>query len=136
MHSRACGLSDLLRMDSNALAELIQQLELSLLQSDLIAHPGLIDELLAEDFEEIDHQGTIHSRSDVINWLTRKDPSMHWAFKDFRIKAVSGDVVLAIYSLQKPDQTDAESGGSTRTSLWRCRNNQWKMVFHQASRKN
>lgn len=123
-------------MESNALTELIQQLELSLLQSDLTAHPGLIDELLAEDFEEIDHQGITRSRSDVIDWLTRKDPGIHWAFKDFRIKAVSGDVVLAIYSLQKPDQPDAGSGGSTRTSLWRYRNNQWKMVFHQASRKN
>ncbi|OQW81171.1 MAG: hypothetical protein BVN30_11700 [Proteobacteria bacterium ST_bin16] len=123
-------------MDSNALAGLIQQLELSLLQSDLTAHPGLIDELLAEDFEEIDQQGTVRSRSDVINWLMRKDPGIRWAFKDFRIKIVSGDVVLAIYSLQKPDQPDAGSGGSTRTSLWRYRNNQWKMVFHQASRKN
>lgn len=136
MRNPACGSSDLLRMESNALAGLIQQLELSLLQIDLTAHPELIDELLAEDFEEIDHQGTVRSRSDVINWLTRKDSSIHWAFKDFRIKAVSGDVVLAIYSLHKPDQPDAESGGSTRTSLWRYRNNQWKMVFHQASRKN
>ncbi|MXS83900.1 DUF4440 domain-containing protein [Nitrosomonas oligotropha] len=126
-------------MESNALAELIQQLELNLLQSDLTAHPGLIDELLAEDFEEIDHQGTIHSRNDVIDWLTRKDSHIHWVFKDFRIKVVSGDLVLAIYSLQKPDQPDqpdAGSGRSTRTSLWRYRNNQWKMVFHQASRKN
>ncbi|MDV6341638.1 DUF4440 domain-containing protein [Nitrosomonas sp. Is24] len=123
-------------MELNALAKLIQQLELSLLQSDLTAHPGLIDELLAEDFEEIDQQGTIRTRNDVINWLMCKDPGMHWAFKDFRIKVVSGDVVLVIYSLQKPDQPDAGSGGSTRTSLWRYRNNQWKMVFHQASRKN
>ena len=136
MRSRACVSSNLLRMDSNALAGLIQQLELNLLQSDLTAHPGLIDELLAEDFEEIDNRGEIRSRADVIGWLKTKDPSMHWAFKDFRIKVVSGDVVLVIYSLQKPDQPDAGSGGSTRTSLWRYRNNQWKMVFHQASRKN
>ncbi|UJP01807.1 MAG: DUF4440 domain-containing protein [Nitrosomonas sp.] len=123
-------------MESNVLAGLIQQLELSLLQSDLTAHPGLIDELLAEDFEEIDHQGITRSRADVIGWLKTKDPGIRWAFKDFRIKAMSGDVVLAIYSLQKPDQPDAKSGGSIRTSLWRYRNNQWKMVFHQASRKN
>jgi len=118
------------------LAELIQQQELKLLQTDLSAYPELIDELLAQDFEEIDHQGITRFRNDVINWLTRKDPGIHWAFKDFRIKVVSGDVVLAIYSLQKTDQPNAESGGSTRTSLWRYRNDQWKMVFHQASRKN
>lgn len=136
MRSRACGSSNLFRMESSAIAELIQQLELKLLQTDLTAHPALIDELLAEDFEEIDNNGEICSRADVIGWLKIKDPSMHWVFKDFRIKTVSEDVVMAIYSLQKNGQPDAESRRSTRTSLWRYRNNQWKMVFHQASRKN
>ncbi|MBX3617812.1 DUF4440 domain-containing protein [Nitrosomonas sp.] len=123
-------------MESNALAELIRQLELKLLQTDLTAHPGLIDELLAEDFEEIDHNGEIRSRADVIGWLKIKDPAMQWIFKDFRIKALTHSTVLAIYSLQKTGQPDTGNAGSIRTSIWQYRNNQWKMVFHQASRKN
>lgn len=119
-------------MDSNLLAGLIQQLELSLLQSDLTAHPGLIDELLAQNFEEIDNQGQLHSRSDVIEWLKRKDPELHWAFRDFRVKVLTNDCVLAIYSLQKPQQSSVPR--SIRTSLWQRRDNQWKMVFHQATK--
>lgn len=123
-------------MESSAIAKLIQQLELKLLQGDLTADPGLVDELLAEDFEEIDNHGELQSRADVISWLKIKDPAMQWSFKDFRVKALAQDTALAIYSLQKPGQPDAGNVGSIRTSIWRCRNNQWKMVFHQASRKN
>ncbi len=114
----------------------IQQLELKLLQSDLIAHPGLIDELLAESFEEIDSNGEIRTRDDVVGWLLHKDKYIQWIFKDFRIKALTNDVVLAIYSLHKPDQPGTDYTGSTRTSIWQCQKNQWKMVFHQASRKS
>ena len=123
-------------MESSALAGLIQRLELKLLQSDLTAHPGLIDELLAENFEEIDNRGQLHTRDDAVGWLKRKDPDMQWAFKDFRVKALAQDTVLAIYSLQKTGQPDAGNTGSIRTSIWQYCNNQWKMVFHQASRKN
>ncbi len=117
------------------IAEQIQCLELKLLQADLITQPELIDELLAENFEEIDG-GEIRSRADVIGWLERKDPNIQWTFKDFRIKALSDDLVLAIYSLQKPDQSSISNAASIRTSIWQYQNNQWKMLFHQASRKS
>ncbi len=121
-------------MESSTLAGLIQQLELKLLQTDLNANPVLIDELLAQDFEEIDNQGHQHSREDVIDWLKRKDPNLHWAFRDFRVKVLTGDCVLAIYSLQKAQQSGAHAPGSIRTSLWQRQGNQWKMVFHQATK--
>ncbi len=123
-------------MELNAIAQQIQQLELKLLQSDLMAQPGLIDELLAENFEEIDSNGEIRSRDDVVGWLLHKDQHIQWTFKDFRIKALTNGVVLAIYSLRKPDQPGTDYTGSIRTSIWQYRKNQWKMVFHQASRKS
>lgn len=86
-------------MGASTIAGQIQNLELSLLQTDLNAHPERIDELLAENFEEIDQRGQIHSRDDVINWLKHKDPSLRWAFKDFRVKVLTSDFVLATYSL-------------------------------------
>lgn len=122
-------------MELNAIAGQIQRLELTLLQSDLTAHPGLIDELLAENFEEIDNDGQLHTRDDVIGWLKHKDPHIRWAFKDFRVKALTDDLVLAIYSVQKPDQSGTSIPGSIRTSLWQRQGGNWKMVFHQATRK-
>lgn len=119
-------------MEVSALTGIIQRLELDLLQSDLKAHPGLIDELLAHNFEEIDNQGQLHGRGDVIDWLKCKDPQLHWAFRDFRIKVLTDDCVLAIYALQKPPQSGTP--GSIRTSLWQRQGNDWKMVFHQATK--
>lgn len=121
-------------MEVGTLTGIIQRLELDLLQSGPSAHPGLIDELLAQNFEEIDNQGHLHSREDVIDWLKRKDPNLHWVFRDFRVKVLTGDCVLAIYSLQKPQQSGAHAPGSIRTSLWQRQGNQWKMVFHQATK--
>ncbi|MBS0300289.1 MAG: nuclear transport factor 2 family protein [Proteobacteria bacterium] len=121
-------------MESSALAELIQQLELKLLQTDLNANPALIDELLAQDFEEIDNQGQLHGRKEVIDWLKCKDPDLQWAFRDFRVKALSNDLLLAIYTVQKPDQAGDQVPGSIRTSLWQCQGNNWKMIFHQATK--
>ena len=121
-------------MESSALAELIQQLELKLLQTDLNAHPALIDDLLAQNFEEVDNQGQLHGRDEVIEWLKRKDPDLHWAFGNFRVKKLADDCVLAIYSLQKMQQFGDHAPGSIRTSLWQRRDNQWKMVFHQATK--
>ncbi|SNX61352.1 hypothetical protein SAMN06296273_2805 [Nitrosomonas ureae] len=121
-------------MELNIFVKQIQQLELRLLQSDLTAHPELIDELLAENFEEVDSNGEIRTRNDVIDWLLHKDKHIQWTFKDFRIKALTDDMVLAIYSLCKPDCMNG--AGSTRTSIWQYQKNRWKMVFHQASRKN
>jgi len=120
-------------METNTLTEYIQHLELRLLQSDLNAHPEYIDELLAEDFEEIDNHGQIHTKSDVIDWLKRKDPNLPWVFENFRVKALSDDMVLAVYSLQKTQQS-INSAGSIRTSVWHRQGKHWKMVFHQATK--
>lgn len=119
-------------MAIHPLTEQIQRLELRLLQSDLNAHPGLIDELLAHNFEEIDNQGQSHTRAEAVGWLRRKDPQQHWAFEHFRVNVLTDDCVLAIYALQKPPQSSTP--GSIRTSLWQRRDNQWKMVFHQATK--
>lgn len=119
-------------MAIHPLTEQIQCLELRLLQSDLNAHPELIDELLAQNFEEIDNQGQPHTRADVVDWLQRKDSQQHWAFEHFRVNVLADDCVLAIYALQKPPQSSAP--GSIRTSLWQRQGNDWKMVFHQATK--
>lgn len=124
-------------METQSLTEQIQRLELRLLQNDLNAHPELIDELLTANFEEIDNRGQLQSRDDVIDWLMRKDPHLHWAFTHFRVKVLTEDLALAIYSVKNPARSDAQltqAPGSIRTSLWQRQGNDWKMIFHQATK--
>ena len=121
-------------MELENISDHIRQLEAKLLHTDLTANPALIDDLLSDDFEEISSSGQINSRNDVINWLLNKDNAIQWSWVDFRIKALSDDAVLAIYILQKRSDSQNMSKGSIRTSIWQHQGENWKMVFHQASK--
>lgn len=121
-------------MELENIADHIRQLEIKLLQTDLTVNPALIDELLSEDFEEISSSGQTNSRNDVINWLLNKDNAIQWSWVDFRVKALSEDVVLATYTVQKRSDSHNMSKGSIRTSIWQRQRDHWKMVFHQASK--
>lgn len=79
----------------------IQNLELELLHHDWTEDPQSIDELLSADFEEIDANGTVHSRHDVVQWLMQKDKMQRWSLLNFRIKLLTDECVLAIYNACK-----------------------------------
>lgn len=118
------------------IAEHIQQLELKLLQTDLEENPMLINELLSDEFEEISNSGQVNSRDDVIHWLLAKNNHVRWSLTDFRIKVLTNDLVMAIYRAKKSDDSENIGKGSIRTSLWKYQKGAWKMLFHQASKRN
>ncbi|SFE09231.1 DUF4440 domain-containing protein [Nitrosomonas sp. Nm166] len=115
------------------LAEHIKQLELKLLQTDLTANPTLMDDLIAGDFEEISSNGRVNSRNDVVNWLLQKNNNIQWVLTNFRIKVLTDDVVLVIYIAKILNGPNSASKGSIRSSIWKCRDQNWKIIFHQAS---
>jgi len=122
-------------MELQGIAEHIQQRELELLQSNWRADPALIDNWLSADFEEIGSDGQISTRNDVINWLLNKDNAIQWALTDFRIKALTDGLVMAVYIAKKSNDRSITSQGSIRTSIWQHQGNHWKMVFHQATKR-
>ncbi len=123
-------------MKSRDITYCIQQLELKLLHHDWTENPKSIDQLLSVDFEEIDSNGIVHSRNDVIQWLLHKDKAIRWLLVNFRIRLLTHDCVLAIYTASKHHDPAYISNESTRSSIWQYQNQQWKMTFHQASKKN
>lgn len=123
-------------MKSHDITEFIQQLELKLLHHDWTENPESIDQLLSADFEEIDTSGIVHSRNDVIQWLLHKDKTIRWSLVNFRIKLLTHDCVLAIYTVSKHHDPAYIRNASTRSSIWQYQDQQWKMTFHQASRKS
>lgn len=122
-------------MELQGIAEHIQQRELELLQSNWREDPALIDDWLSADFEEIGSDGQISTRNDVINWLLNKDNAIQWSLTDFRIKAFSDGLVMAVYIAKIRNDPNSTSKGSIRTSLWQRKGEHWKMVFHQATKK-
>ena len=114
--------------------EHIKQLEQKLLHSDTRANPKILDELLADDFEEIGSIGQISSRKDVINWLVNKEKDIRWSLNEFRIKQLSPDLMLAIYRATKNENTGNASKGSIRSSIWKRTDKGWQMIFHQGTK--
>ncbi len=112
----------------------IQALEEKLLHSDMQENPFLLDELLAQSFEEIGNTGNITARQAVVEWLMNKNKSDRWLLTNFRINELSTDIVLAIYHAQKVRGSNVTAAVSTRSSVWKRHGSHWKMVFHQVSR--
>lgn len=115
------------------IAGLIEQREQALLQTDWNTYPDSIDEFLAVEFEEINSNGKVTARQDVVNWLLHKDNTVQWTFKDFRVRVLTDEIVLAIYSARSSANLDGNFKDSIRTSIWHYQDGQWKMVFHQAT---
>ena len=118
----------------NGIAEQIKQLELKLLHLDLKTEPELINDLLSHDFEEISQSGKINARRDVVDWLIHKDIHLQWSLNDFRIRMLTDELVMAMYTAQKMNDRNNLSKGSMRTSIWQRQGGAWKMIFHQASK--
>lgn len=124
----------------------IKALEEKLLHSDVRSNPELLNELLAEDFQEIGSSGMINSREDVVDWLLNKEGNVRWSLTSFNIRLLSDELVLAQYVAKKVDAVDAfkkdnhASCGSQRSSLWKkvpSQNNRechWQMIFHQGTK--
>ena len=122
-------------MELRGIAEHIKQRELELLQTDWRANPALIDDWLSADFEEIGSDGKVSQRVDVVNWLLNKDNAIQWSLTDFRIKALADGLVMAVYIAKKRNAPNNTSKGSIRTSIWQRQGNNWKMIFHQATKQ-
>jgi hypothetical protein len=122
-------------MELQGIAEHIKQRELELLQTNWRANPALIDDWLSADFEEIGSDGKVSQRVDVVNWLLNKDNAIQWSLTDFRIKALADGLVMAVYIAKKRNAPNNTSKGSIRTSIWQRQGNNWKMIFHQATKQ-
>lgn len=113
---------------------LIQTLEETLLHADVRKNPHMLDELVAEDFEEIGSNGKVTPREQVIDWLLNKEQDVRWSLTEFRIRQLSPDTVLAIYRARKTDLVDGIYKGSIRSSIWKHNGERWQIVFHQGTK--
>ncbi|MDH5231458.1 MAG: DUF4440 domain-containing protein [Gammaproteobacteria bacterium] len=116
------------------LEKTIFQLEERLLLPEVRKNRDRINQLLAPEFEELGSNGKLNSRDAVLDWLLNHELDTRWQLSQFRIRQLTSDIVLAIYHAKKIQIDSAQSHGSMRSSLWRCVNNEWKMIFHQGSK--
>lgn len=127
-------------MDNLKLAAHIRILEELLLHQDFSTGAQALEALLSDDFQEVNPAGKVVSRSEVIAWLTAKDPDARWELADFEVKSLGKGLVLATYVARQVHPANASAGGARHCSLWRETGKEseprssWQLVFHQSTR--
>ena len=104
--------------------EHIRNLEEHLLKPDVRASADELEQFISNDFVEFGSSGRIYDKPAIVSTLTG-DPSLPAlpTVMDFRVIVLAADVVLATYRL----------GNSLRSSVWRCEQGSWRILFHQGT---
>jgi hypothetical protein len=115
------------------LSQLIQDQEGSLLLRHTRADRETLKYLLHDDFEELGASGNIVTKTDAIEWLLREEDNIQWTLSDFKLRILSGEIVLATYRAHKTDLANKTVKHSLRSSLWIRNGDHWALRFHQGT---
>ncbi|WZY00024.1 DUF4440 domain-containing protein [Bacillus sp. FSL W7-1360] len=113
-------------MNEAALKAHLQSLEEVLLTNEVRNNPERIKELLAENFVEFGSSGYVSSYKDCVDGLGEVDMEL----SDFAMRLLTAEVAhVTFQTYNKNTQQQA-----LRSSIWKEFNEEWKMVFHQATK--
>jgi|SRR5688572_26014303 hypothetical protein len=88
--------------------------------------------LIADEFVEFGASGKVWNKAEIVSALPTWPPSQS-VLENFRVTELSASVCLVTYKLSRePERPD----GTLRSSIWRCTNGKWQMVFHQGTKFN
>ena len=112
----------------------IFELEKDLLKPETRKSAEKISTLLSDDFIEFSSSGNIYNynKDDVFD-NDSNSSEIKWEVKEFKIKELSNDCILATYKLIKHSELRENMKYSLRSSIWRLLNGTWKMIFHQGT---
>lgn len=119
-------------MDS--LEKKILKLENNLLSSTIRKSPEKINEILDDEFTEYTSSGEeYHYKKGDIFQDKEDESELDWQISDFKIKKLSEECVLATYKVVKNKEMDEKKKYTLRSSIWKCIDGTWKMIFHQGT---
>jgi glyoxylase I family protein len=111
---------------------LLLKLEGALHLREVRASAARLEALLDEDFHELGVSGIAWTRGAIVDALRDEDFSSR-TMTDFRVMQTAKDVALATYRVHREASAERPAADSLRSSLWRCRQGRWRMVFHQGT---
>lgn len=112
-------------------AEILRELEASLLTNAVRKNATRVAELLADEFCEFGRSGTVYSKAEILNLLADEEDA-HVEMKEFVCRMVGEGTALVTYRSERRVQ-GAEMTAALRSSLWVLRAGRWQMVFHQGT---
>ncbi|KTD43161.1 DUF4440 domain-containing protein [Legionella parisiensis] len=102
-------------------------------EKQLLAKNDSVDILIGfidDEFIEYGSNGKINDRNEAARWLSLEDYSEATGI-EFEAKFLTEDVVLLTYLSEMKQNHCSESKFARRISIWRRKNDIWRMVFHQ-----
>jgi len=114
------------------LAAHLLDLETQLHRKDVRADEAALRRLIAEDFFEFGVSGTVWTRDAVIEALRGESFSPR-EVADVRLTLLAEDVALLTYRGHRVATPQRPGSDSLRSSIWRLREGQWQMQFHQGT---
>jgi hypothetical protein len=112
----------------------LRDLEERLLASEVRASPAVLDALLDEEFLEIGASGRTFDKRATIALLAAEAPVAR-TLRSFEARVLAPGVVLVTYRVTRhanPPHADPPFE-SLRSSVWRERDGDWRLVFHQGT---
>ncbi|STX29232.1 Uncharacterized protein conserved in bacteria [Legionella beliardensis] len=88
--------------------------------------------LIDDDFIEIGSSATCYDKAEVIRWLASDDQSQR-SGNSFKAQALAENIILLTYISSIKATPEAKSKQAMRSSIWRLKQGQWRMIFHQGT---
>jgi len=115
-----------------ALTEHLRKLEESMTKPEIRRSPGDLARLLADDFREFGGSGRVFDKGQIIDAL-QSQPAIQLWLDEFQVKCLAPDVALVTYRGNCRFPGSDTVSHSLRSSIWRNRDGQWEVVFHQGT---
>lgn len=115
----------------------IQHLEDELRIATMKGDAGWFDQYLAESYAEVDAQGKISSRAEVIQFYRTTQPEYDsWNLSEGTARSYNGDVVILTGKLDVQGTIHGEpiKGPFRYTHVWIRQGPQWQLAMQQATR--
>lgn len=116
-------------MQRKIINQLIKQ-ETQLL--DRVESLDVLSDLIDDEFVEIGSSALIYDKAEVVRWMTSGDQSVR-TDAAFKARQLSKDIILLTYISSIQSLPASENKQAMRSSIWRLRNERWRMIFHQGT---
>lgn len=117
-------------MEKKNITQTFYDLECSHLKSEIRTSAKELSNILADDYVEFGSSGTVWKRKDY-NHNHALSPDV-FEISHFHIDVLSPDCVLTTYHLMN----HTAEKKTLRSSIWRKREEKWRLFFHQGTATN
>ena len=105
----------------------ILELENSLFKLEYMSNKEYLDNIIDDNYKELGKSGILFNKEDVVNYLLEQQRDRDIEISNFSGEELTRDLWIVHYI------TYSDDNKIYRTSIWKKEDNNFKILFHQAS---